>query len=457
MRCICVFVVLFLTACGTAPRHYSPDKALADIPEQWAVKTEQGGEGQDLFSLLPNADLELMVVQLLADNPAQQRKMFELAELRALEGQARSAQLPQLSLSLDRERSGASGSKASNQNRARLDVSWELDIWGRLANQRKAASLDLQALELEVEYAKRSLLADFIHRYLLLLNTHRQLDLEQRRLLAAETNEKVINRRYRSGLSSLQDLNAAQADKFRQLAAISQLTETQQSHLRELQRLFGDADFANERWAQFSQNVWPEVQFPELAMPTLALSQRPDLVAAFKKIRAADQRSDYSYKQLLPSFTLTANLLSSSASAGDLLSNDPSWTLLGQLTQTVFNGGRVKAETAAAEARAGQAYWTYRELLLAAFLEVTAALSQESSLAAQQHSLESSLQHARKSQLEYERRYQRGLATILDVIAAQRTSFDVESQLLGVERERASNRVSMALALGLPIVAEETK
>ncbi|MBB6522667.1 TolC family protein [Pseudoteredinibacter isoporae] len=439
-----------------APQHYSPDQALADIPEQWVVETELRGQEQDLFSLLPNADLELLVVQLLADNPALQRRMFELAELQALEGQAGAARLPQLTLSPDLERSGGPDAKASNQYRARLDASWELDIWGRLKNQRQAAQLDVQALELEIEYAKRSLLADFIHRYLMLLNGYRQLDLEQRRLLAAETNEKVINRRYRSGLSSLQDLNAAQADKFRQLAAISQLSETQEGHLRELQRLFGDVGFSDQRFfAESSINSWPQIRFPEVAMPALALSQRPDLLAAFKKIKAADQRSDYSYKQLLPSFTLTANLLSSSTRAGDVLSQDPSWTLLGQLTQTVFSGGRIKADIAAAEARAGQAYWSYRELLLAAFLEVAASLSQESSLADQQQSLELSLRHAQKSQFEYEQRYQRGLATILDVIAAQRTSFDVESQLLGVERERASNRISMALALGLPMVAEE--
>lgn len=462
-RIICVVscaLGVVLAGCSWAPKHYSPDTAELDIPEYW--QSSQFGEPQspdtllgkqagqlDLLSLLPSLNLESKLEPLFSANPSFQRRLYQLLEQRALQGQSEAALLPSLNITADRDRAASAGQKASSQHSLRLSSSWELDVWGRLSDQLQAAELDSQALALEIEYAKRSLLSDVIQQALFLSNGRLALELEERRLASALKNEQLIHRRYKAGLGSLRDLNVAQTESYQRRAAIEVLREGQLNYQRDLQRLFADFELPT-----FEESTWQDVQFPEISMPAMALAQRPDLQAAFKKIKAADLRSEYSYKQLLPSFTINANLFNSQLKTADLLSSDPSWNLLGQLSQSLFQGGRIKSEIKAAEARAAQAYWSYKEALLGAFFEVDSALSKEASLAKQEQALKASLRYAQRSHIDFEQRYQRGLSSIFDVLSAQRTSFDLQAQLLQLQLDRASNRLNLALVMGLPIKAK---
>lgn len=446
---LAVLAALML-ACAELPKQYAPKKITDISPDAWLISATKSGHTMDMVSLLPGEHWKPLLEQLLNNNPALQRNSFSVAELYALAGKSRAAQLPQLGATVDKNRSGAENVAANSRYTARLDVSWELDLWGRLDDQGNAADYDVLGAELDLEYAKRSLLADAVHQYLLLANNHRKLSLEQRRLAVGVVNEQVIQKRYRRGISSLLDLSATKAEQFRQYSTVEslQLTITRNQH--QLRRLFGSSELPDTQAANHI-NTWLEVDYPKVELPAEVLIRRPDVLAALQKINAADERSQVAFKALLPSFKISASAFGSASGASALFKNDPSWNILSQLVQPLFQGGRLKADIKVAEAKAAQAYWLYREVLLAAVLEVSTALSTETSLAKRQQSLESSLQYAQQSQLDYEQRYQRGLATILDVIAAQKTSFDVESQLLDLERERASNRVTLALALGLPI------
>lgn len=443
-----LMILVGLSACGNVPVSYAPDDPVESVPHAWRGEVYVSGDKSDLLSLVTNTKLEPWLERALLKNPRLQRSMMELAEVEWITRQVGADRLPSVTFTGDaaREHQGGSSGTTGNQYGLALATSWELDVWGRLANSHEAAKLDETALAADVVYAQRSLAASFIKNWLAWVNALQLLAVEQARFNTLNLNETVVRDRYLSGIGSLQDLETARTDAQEataRVAAQSQLVVATKLNLEQLLGGLGTVDDMPEQW--------PQVEFPNIELPAKSIGRRPDLIAAFNRVQAADKRSQVAYKNLLPGFKVNLDFTQSNISSSVLLSTDPGWLLLGQLIQPLFQGGRLRAELKAAEKRAGQAYWEYRETLLAALIEVEESLNQEFSLEQQYDSLSRAYQHAQTSQKQFEQRYRQGLANIQDLLSVQQTTFDVQSRLLTVALIRASNRIDLGLALGLPI------
>ena len=444
MRIWWLTIALGLSACSTRPVDYTPESP--STPAHWQGVGPAASVETDLLGLVGNTQLQPWLDTLLTDNPSLQVQLFELAEAGWTVAQTRAAQLPDISLGTDlgRERS-ASGGTSSNVGLA-LSSRWELDVWGRLADTTNAADLDRLALERDLQFARRSLAASFIKGWLGWVNAKQLLSNEQARRDNLVLTEEVIRKRYQSGLGSLQDLDTTRADLAQAVANVAAQREAVAAASRDLQQLLGEL--------QPLENLptdWPEIFFPAVDVPARVIGQRPDIMAAYQRIQAADARSVVAYKNLLPQFTLNLDVSRNGATAGELFEGDPLWSLLGQVTQPLFQGGRLRAELNSAQQRAAQAYWRYREQLVAALLEVEDGLSREQALKRQYVALERALHFARASQQHTEERYRLGLVSIQDLLAAKQTTFDTHSRLLQVALDRAGNRIDLGVALGLPI------
>jgi outer membrane protein TolC len=190
---------------------------------------------------------------------------------------------------------------------------------------------------------------------------------------------------------------------------------------------------------------------PLVEIPPQDLARRPDLQQAYAEILAAEHQTKAAYKALLPSLSLQAGLSGSGEALHDALFASPVWGLLGQLTQPLFHGGRLKAEAEKTALTAEQKYWAYRETLLNAVIEVENALSLEKSLQKRQHHIQTAYESARISQQLYMQQYRQGLTTFLDLLTIQKQSFDLEAELTQVTYQRLSNRITLGLALGLGV------
>jgi outer membrane protein TolC len=184
---------------------------------------------------------------------------------------------------------------------------------------------------------------------------------------------------------------------------------------------------------------------------TQDLARRPDLQQAYREIVSAEYDARVAYKALLPSVSLELGLSGSGGEISDALFASPLWSLLGQLTQPLFDGGRLRAEAEIADLSAEQKYWAYRETLLNAVTEVENALSLEKSLQAQQIHIQQALESAERSSRMYTRKYRQGLSTLLELLQIQEETYDLESQLTQLTYQRLSNRITLGLALGLGV------
>jgi outer membrane protein TolC len=184
-------------------------------------------------------------------------------------------------------------------------------------------------------------------------------------------------------------------------------------------------------------------------LPADLVSRRPDLIASERRLAAAGARVTEARRALYPRLSLTASGGRSSNALKDLLDGDFAvWNLVSNLTQPLFQGGRLRAGVDLATSNSDRALALFADSVLRAFGEVETALAAEGYLAQQEVSLRSAAAEASASQILATERYAQGLVDMATLLEAQRRSFEAESQLLSVRRQRLDARIDLHLALG---------
>lgn len=459
--------VLLLAACTPAGLMQVPHADLEAVPDQWqAQPVEQNHNLENLLALTSDEQMHNLVRRALEGNPGLGITALRLKEAGLLVVQSRAGQLPQVDATLNGSRSGGAGQKPDNNFKAGLNLSWEADLWGRLQNATDAVRLEQQALAGDLDAARIALAGQVMKVWLELVSEQRLLILEEARIKNLETAEAMIRERYRNGIGNLEDLNAARSARATSAADLGRRRDNYQRTQRQLKTLLGDLPGDLSGFTDRSDKYeagqlskadlhippqLPQVHMPAPGLPADTVGRRPDLRAAYRRIEAADLNTRVAYKNLLPGFRLSFDLSDSGAVVSDLLKGSPTWRLLGSLTAPLYNGGRLKAEAQRQELSAEIAFLSYRQVLLNAFLDVENSLAREKALRQQEDNLKLAEQHAEASYLKYQHLYRQGMTDIITLLPTERTAFDTRMRKIAIEKERLSNRVDLALALGIGI------
>jgi NodT family efflux transporter outer membrane factor (OMF) lipoprotein len=327
-----------------------------------------------------------------------------------------------------------------------LDVAWEPDLWGRLRAGARAALADLQASEADLAGARLSLAGQAAKTYVAVAEATGQLDLARRTAEARRASFEQIERRYRSGLRGSLDVRLARSD----LANANALVRLRERQRDALQRQFAVLLGLYPETGGTDRDGLPAMPSAVPAgLPADLIARRPDLVAAERRLAAADQRLVASRRALYPRLTLTASGGTVSDRLGDLLDGDfRVWSLLGGLTQPLFQGGRLRAGVDAAEATRVEAIEAYAATALAAYAEVETALAADVHLAGRIEDLEDAVHQVDRALRLAEDRYERGLEPYVTVLESRSRLLAAETQYLAARRERLENRIDLYLALG---------
>lgn len=437
--------LLFLSSCSAVPQgNYM---ALAERERQlvtgWPLQEEGTQKTTLLKDLIGDPELDSLISEALQANPSLQQTALTLKILSAQRRQATASRLPWAEFDVSAEKEEGEEESYSGS----LSISWEVDLWKKLADSEQAAVMDEAEQQALLEAARASLTAEVMTQWLGLISDQHTINIEQQRLENLEKNELYILQRYRNGIGTLEDLDSARSSTAVSRASLEEYQESLAQRQRELKTILGRISTSKLT----VKTTYPKVITPLADLPEQTLQRRPDLQAAYSAIQAADLRASVAYKDLLPSISLEAALEDIGDSPQAMLLSDPLWTLLGQLTAPLFQGGQLKAEAEIAELETAQSYEAYRETLLLAVSEVENAISLEQSLARRQEHIKSALASARNSLERYEESYRSGLVDILDLLSVQEDTFDLASQLDNLIYERLVNRIDLGLALGLGV------
>ena len=450
-------IALAILACSGCIRETKdyPISSL-NVPPNWHVATQQAKDDKTYWAEdLGDANLTSMIRESWANNPdlsAASRKM-EVAREEA--NMAGAKLLPEADLALSGTRSkrnlvgffpGSNNSFSTESYGLNLNVSWELDLWGKVRDSRKAAKNAWEASVQDYQAARLSLAGQVSKAWFSAIEANRQVELAEKAENTQSENASYISTRFERGLATALEQNLARATlastragKARRMLQLDLATRTLETLLGRHPR--------GKRWTVIKL---PEPKKnPPASPPSQTLEKRPDLLAGKLRLEAAGLDKTIARKNLLPSLSLVGGPGSRSREFDELLDQQfRIWSITGNLAQPIFQGGRLRANVRRAEAARMAAVDSYKAAALRAFREVEAALSAESLLKEEHDRLEEAAQaSATAADLSWDR-YQRGLEGIFATLESRQRAFEAESRLIALKRERLLNRIDLHIALG---------
>jgi multidrug efflux system outer membrane protein len=308
--------------------------------------------------------------------------------------------------------------------RATLNVSYELDLFGRLRAGRDAARAELAASEASRDAVRLALAAQVTRSYFALRSFDEQVLLTRKTVSLREEALALQRKRLQGGVISeyeLRQLEAETAVVRAQLPPLEREREREEAALAVLLGRTPKEVFESQVSIKSAYEESPEAPVLPAGLPSELLLRRPDLVEAERRLAAANAQIAVARAEMFPSISLTAFLGGESAALSGLFSGPSAvWQIAGAVTQPIFAGGRLQARTAAAEARERAALAQYQQAIRTAFGEVRTALAAQTR-ARESHDAETARSNALAETLRLARlRYENGVASQLDVIDAER-------------------------------------
>ncbi len=475
-------VLLALTAgCTVGPR-YSRPAAPAPAPDAWKTQPpwEQAAPKDAIpkgawWQVFHDPALDGYEQQLLQANQSLLAARDRLNQARSLARVATADFFPQLSADPSAVRERGSGNRPLNGQQPTIlngvpqrvppytqsvytipfSLSYEADLFGRVRRNVEAANASLQSTAADLQNVQLVLTAELAADYFSLRELDAEFQVVQESVGYQRKGLDLVNDRHNGGIAN--GLEEAQQATLLD-STLSQLALVQQSRAQYEHAI---AVLLGQSASSLSLPVAPLQAAPPpvpLGVPSDVLERRPDISTAERQMAYQNAQVGIARTAFYPHITLGGSGGWQSTDLGSLL-NAPSlfWSLGADALQPIFEGGRNRANLAAARAAYDQSVANYRQSVLTAFQQVEDGISNLSTLSQALATQGAAVEDARRALAIANNRYIGGVTSYLDVITAQTTlltSERLETQLLG---QQMVSSVYLVKALGGGWDASEIK
>ena len=444
--------IVMLTSCASTTTReevkVAVNEELPELNQQWTNATNSKSFNINWSDRLNDPRLTNYINEALNNNKDLNVAAANVDQSWALAKQAGASLKPNLGLSAGTSNSGsfASQSGASNSYNVGVQVSWELDIWGRIKSGALAAEASAEAAELDFEFAKESLAVAVTKSYLTAIEAQLQLALTEQTLADMKERARIVNVQFENGAASTQDVALIQSD----LATVQEQLEVvkggKNNAIRALEVLMGRYPSAE---LELTNALPAAPELPAAGLPSEVLERRPDVIAAERRVAAAFNTVDQAKAAKLPSISLTSNVGGSSGQLSNII--DPAntvWSLASNLLAPIFDGGARDAQVEISTAQQKAALASYGQTALNVFQEIENNLALGTSLDAREKLLTAAASDANKALEIAQIRYKEGETGLLDVLTIQQRVTSSESNLIALKRAILEQRINLHLALG---------
>ncbi len=340
-------------------------------------------------------------------------------------------------------------SRQSDLFQTGLDAAWELDIFGGKRRGVEAADADLAATEEFRRGVLASLAAEIALSYTDLRTSQNRLEITRKNIEAQERTAGLTADRFQAGLSSELDSVRAQAQLAGTKSQIPMLETQVQAAMHRLGVLLGVAPGTlKEELGTPSPLPTPPATVP-VGMPSDLLRRRPDIRQAERQLAAATARVGQAMADQFPKFTLTGGISGQSGNLVSLLdSANRMWSIGPGISVPIFQGGRIRANIEAQNARQEQAAIQYEQSILVALADVENGLVSFAKEQVRGDLLRESAASNEKALKLADERYTSGLEGFLNVLVAQLSVYQVQDQLVQSQSMVLTDLISLYKALG---------
>ena len=437
-----LLLAFFLTACTVGPDYRRPVVA---TPETWRAPAQESAIDLGWWEQFQDPALRDLIRAALETNHDLRMAVARVDQARAIAGIARSQQFPAVNAGASASRGEQSGTR--NDFAVAADLSFELDLWGRLRRANEAARAELLATEEARNVVQMTLVSDVATAYLRLRQLDLELETTRRSVVSRRDSLQIVRDRFDAGLTSALDLHQAEAELALTSARVPELERLIAQTENQLSVLVGVPPRAIARGrALTAQSAPPEVP---AGLPSALLERRPDIRLAEAALVAANARIGVAKAEFFPRISLTGLFGVESSDLSDLFtSGSRIWGVGGGVAQPIFNAGRIRNNVEFAEARQREALIAYERAIFQSFRDVEDALVAHRKLREALVEQSNAVRSSREALAVAESRYRSGLTTYLDVLDAQRTLLAAEVDESRVLLSQLVSLVQLYRALG---------
>lgn len=463
-----------LASCNFAPAYRQPVAPIStSFPQADGQGGGQNGTGagaraatdigwRDYFG---DPRLQALIAAALANNRDLAQSVARVTQARAQYRIQDAERLPQLNLQAGASRSrtplntlafpgsgsGSGGADSFTLNQFSVGASvssFELDFWGRVRNLSEAQRREYLAT-VEAERAFRlSLIGQVAATYLQIRAGEEQIALAERSVTGRREGLVIARKRMDAGVTSTVDYDQAALLVTQAETELADLRRTTQQSENLLTVLVGGpiADTLPAPRPLSDPGQYTNLQ---PGLPSSLLENRPDILQAEQRLRAANANIGVARAAFLPQISLTGLLGFVSPQLGSLIQGSSfQYQTAANATQPILTWGKSSAGIALTKAQADELVAAYQRAAQGAFREVADALVARRQYAeqieAQVRTVDAQRRLARVARL----RYDNGLSIYLEVLDAERSLFSAEQQLLALRSAQLQSEVSLYVALG---------
>jgi len=454
--------LLLLTGCTAGPNYHRPDVTLAPAWKEqapWRVASPQDSIPKgNWWTIFGDGELSQYEAQALKANQNIEVARNQLDQARASARITQSGLFPQMSAAVSGQRARISANQptssgiplktAVTQNVFTIpfNLSWEPDVFGGVRRSVESAAADYQATAAALENVRLVITAELAVDYFNLRELDAEIAVVNSALQYQEKALQLVQNRHAGGIAS--GLDVAQQET--QLNA----TRTQDTLLRRQRAQFEHAIAAltGIPASSFSIPAKPLALVPPeipQGVPSDVLERRPDIAQAERQMAAQNAQIGVAKSAFFPSVGINAAAGFLSGELGVIL-NAPSgfWALGANVTESIFTGGRRRAQVDFAQSAYGASVAGYRQSVLNAFEEVEDNLSGLDVLAQAAETQQQAVEAAQRALKIATERYTGGLVSYLDVVTAEQTLLDNQRLAVQLLGQRLVTSVGLIKALG---------
>ena len=330
-----------------------------------------------------------------------------------------------------------------------FDASWEIDIFGGRRREVQAASARAQSSIENYRDVMVSVIAEIARNYVELRGAQRQLGIAEKNIGIQEETLSLVKIRRDSKITSDLEVEQAKAQLERTRGSIPPLEASIRGSAYRLAVLTGQPPNSLLNDLLTTSPIPNPPDIVPVGLPSDLLLRRPDLRRAENDLRAATADIGASTADLYPRFYLTGYADPQSAKFVDLFrANSFAWSIGPTISWPVFQGGRIRSNIAATEARRDEALARYRQAVLTAMQDVETSLVGYAQHQVERERLALSAQSQSRAVELARERYETGIKDFLTVLDAERQLRDVENSLAVSETQVLVNLISLYKALG---------
>ncbi len=451
---------LLLGGCMVGPEYTKPS-----APMTPAYKEADGWKAAEPSDNLPRGQWWAILgdpeLQALEEQVAEANQNLKIAEARLREARAmvrfnRAALFPTISTSFGASSIRDSANRpfvppgvntgSSGDLLFSLDMSYEIDLWGRVRRTVAAARQEAQATAADLETARLSLQAELAMDYFALRAADAQKQLLDETVKAFEAALRLTTNRFEGGAAPKSDVAQAQTQLDTTRAQATDVTVQRAQLEHAIATLIGKPPAAFSLPSRPLDTRPPDIP---VGLPSQLLERRPDIAAAERRVAEANEQIGIAKAAYYPTVMLNASVGFEGSSFGNLLNaSSLLWAVGASITQTIFDGGRRRATSDTARAAYDATVAAYRQTTLTAFQQVEDNLAALRILEQEAQQQRRAVESAQQSLQLFANRYRGGVDNYLQVITAQTATLANQRTEIDILGRRMAASVLLVKALG---------